>query len=50
MQGSRGEVTCRGDEVRSRAGGMQIARNDLHLRMNGVIMLRTLQESNVDIS
>ena len=30
MQGSRDEVTCRGHGVRSRAGGMQVVRSDLH--------------------
>ena len=30
MQGSRGEVTYKGHVERSRAGGMRVARSDLH--------------------
>ena len=50
MQGSRREVMCKGHEVKSCTGGMQVAQSDLHLRMGGVIMVRTLQESNVGVS
>ena len=43
VQGSRGEIKCKGYVDRSRAGGMQVARGDLHSRMGGVITVQTLR-------
>ena len=39
VHGSRGEITC----MASRAGGMRVARGDLHLQMSGVIIVQILQ-------
>ena len=40
---SRAGITCRGHVEGSRAGGMQVARGDLHLRIGGVITVQTLR-------
>ena len=42
VQGSRGDVTCRGNVQGSRARGIQVARSDLYLWMGGVITVQTL--------
>ena len=40
VQGSRSQVTWRDHRVRSRAGGMQVARGNLHLQMGRVQQCR----------
>ena len=42
IEQNRTKVTCRGSGMRSRTGGMWVARDDLHLRMGGVIIVLTL--------
>ena len=40
LQGSLSEVMCRGHVQGSRAGGIRVARSDLHLQMGGVPQCR----------
>ena len=41
VQGSQGEVTCKGHVERLYAGGTQVARDDLLLQVGGVITMQT---------